>query len=231
MEKGGIIMKGFLLYFLLSSVTGNPLMALVGVILIYALIDKFYLGFLPDFTKLFRRNRQIKNNLKILQVNGQNAQAAFSLGVAYFEKKKYEQALKYLQHPKLKDNETANFYYYMGMTLMELKRNDEGKEYIMKALEMNPRVGYGLAYIYLIDHEMKKHRPDTNIINDLEEKIERFANTENLYKLGRLYKKLGNKEKAKELFSKAIAEYSYCPKGIRRIHRKWAILSRVYKMI
>lgn len=224
-------MKGFLLYFLLSSVTGNPLMALVGVILIYTLVDRFYLGFLPDFTKVFRRNHQIKNNLKTLQVNPQNAKAAFSLGVLYFEKKKYEMALKYLEHPKLKDNETANFYNYLGMTLMELKRNDEGKDCIMKALELNPKVGYGLPYIYLIDHEMKKHRSDSSIINDIEDKIERFANTENLYNLGKLYKKSGNNEKAKELFAKAIVEYSYCPKGLRRIHRKWAILSRIRRIV
>ncbi|TCO71840.1 tetratricopeptide repeat protein [Marinisporobacter balticus] len=224
-------MKGFIIYFLLSSITGNPLMAFLGVIIIYSLIDRFYLGFLPDFTRIFRRNRQMKNSLKELQVNPQNASATFSIGILYFEKKKYEEALKYLEHPKLKDNETANFYYYMGMTLMKLKRSDEGKDYIMKALEVNPRIGYGLPYIALIDHEMEKYAPDRHIINDLEEKIEKFANTENLYKLGRLYKKLGNKEKAKNLFSKAMVEYSYCPKGIRRIHRKWAILSRVYKIV
>ncbi|QZY54501.1 tetratricopeptide repeat protein [Crassaminicella profunda] len=224
-------MKGFFLYFLLRMFTGNPLVALIGVLLIYALVDKFYLGFLPDFTKGFRKKRQMKNSLMELNVNPENAQAAFALGEYYFEKKKYEKALEYFNHPKLQKDEGAKYYHYLGMTLMELGKAMEGKSYIEKALESNPRVGYGLPYIYLIDHEIKKHTPDKNKINVWEEEVERFGNTENLYKLGMIYKKQGYNEVAKKLFSKVLIEYAYCPKGIRRIHRKWAILARVRKAI
>lgn len=224
-------MKGFFLYYLLRMFTGNPLAAIIGVLLIYTIVDKAYLGFLPDFTKGFRKKRQIKNSLMELNVNPENAQAAFVLGEYYFEKKKYEKALKYLSHHKLQKDESAKYYHYLGMTLMELGKTEEGKKYIEKALELNPRVGYGLPYIYLIDDEMKRHTPNKNKINAWEEEVERFGNTENLYKLGMIYKKQGDKETAKKLFSKVLIEYDYCPKGIRRIHRKWAILARVGKAI
>ena len=226
-----MMMKSFMLFYLLSMFTGNPFMALIGVIIIYALADKLYFGFLPDFTKSFRRNRGIKKNIKALELNPQNAQAALSLGLLYVEKKRYKEAIQYLNHPKLKDNETANYLYNMGRSLMETGEISEGKEYIIKSLDLNPSVGYGLPYIYLLNSEMKSKSSNSEKIRDLEEKIERFSNTENLYKMGMIYKNLGNKDKAKRLFSKAITEYSYCPKGIRRIHRKWAILSRIRKLM
>lgn len=224
-------MKSFYLYILLSMLTGNPLMAIILVFVIYALVDRYYFGFLPDFTRLFRRNIQIKNHLRELHVNPQNAHAAFSLGVLYFEKKKYGEALKYLEHPRLKNEDSASYFNYLGMTLMELDRVDEGKEYIVKALELEPRAGYGLPYVYLINNEMSQTVPDRNKINELEQKVERFANTEILYKLGMAYRKFGDREKARELFSKAITEYSYCPRGIRRLHRKWALLSRFRRVL
>ncbi|WP_207727025.1 tetratricopeptide repeat protein [Anaerosolibacter carboniphilus] len=209
--------------------TGNPLIALVLVFFAYGLMDKLYFGFLPDFTKGIRANQQIKSNLKELTLNPQNAHAALTLGMLYFEKKKYREALNYFQHPKLEKDASASYHYYLGMTMMELKEIGLGKVSIEKALEMDPRVGYGLPYIYLLKNEMNQSIPDMNKIEDLEEKIERFGNTENLYRMGRAYRSLDNKEKAKEFFTKAIETYSYCPRGLKRLHRKWAILSRIYK--
>ena len=194
-------------------------------------MDILYFGFLPDITRTFITNKDIKNSHTELRLNPGNARAAYSLGVLYFEKKKYDKALTYLEHPKLKNDSTANTNNYLGMTLIELNRINEGKSYILKALELDPRVGYGLPYIYLIKNVINVSNPHSDTIHKLEEKIEKFANTENLYKLGLIYSKSANKEKARQFFSKAIVEYSYCPRGLRRLHRKWAILSRIHKLL
>lgn len=229
--EGDLIMRGFYLYYLISMITGNPFIAIAAVIFIYVIIDRYYLGFLSGITGFFKKNNQIRINLKELELNPQNARAAFSLGVLYFERRKFHNALKYLDHPKLKEDSTASYYNYLGMTLMELDRVDEGKKYIEKALESDPRSGYGLPYIYLIKDEMKRGETEGEKIAELQVKMERFANTENLYKMGLIVKKSGDKNRAREFFSKALIEYSYCPKGIRRLHRKWAILSRIQKSV
>jgi tetratricopeptide (TPR) repeat protein len=208
--------------------TGNPLVALILVIFAYGFVDKLYFGFLPDFTKGMRANHQIKSNLKALTLNPENSHAALVLGILYFEKKKYREALNVLQHSKLEKDGSASYYYYRGMTMMELKEIEAGKVSIIKALEIDPRVGYGLPYIYLLKNEMSKSTPDMNVVEDLEKKIESFGNTENLYRVGMVYRGLENKDKAREFFTKAIETYHYCPRGLRRLHRKWAILSRIY---
>lgn len=224
-------MKSYFLFLLLRIFTGSPLTALIGVVIIYALADKLYLGFLPDFGKAFRRSNKIKSNKRALELNPQNSQAALTLGMMYVEKKKYEQGLKYLNHPKLKDNETPNYLYYKGISYMETDDFKKGDEYIKKALKLNPSVGYGLPYIYLLKNELYKKDKDIKVIEKLEADVERFANTENLYKMGLIYKNLGMKDRANKLFTMAINEYSYCPKGVRRLHRKWAFLSRLKKII
>lgn len=224
-------MRSFYLYFLFSYLTGNPLIALILVFAVYGLVDKLYFGFLPDFTKGVRANHQIKSHLRELTVNPQNAHAALTLGILYFEKKKYSQARDAFQHPKLEKDGTANYYYYLGMTMMELKEKVSGKTFIEKALEMDPRIGYGLPYIYLLKNEMDQGIPNKSTVEELEEKVERFGNTENLYRMAMVYRSLGNKEKAGEFFGKAIETYAYCPRGLKRIHRKWAILARLYRTI
>lgn len=224
-------MKSFYLFYIISLFTGNPFLAIAAVLIIYVLIDRYYLGFLSGITGSFKKSSQIRISLGELNINPQNARAAYSLGVLYFERKRFKDALKYFEHPRLKDDGTAGYLDYLGMTLMELGRVEEGKNYILSALELDPRAGYGLPYIYLIEDELIRGSSDKHKINDLEQKIQRFSNTENLYKMGIVFKKFGNREKAVMFFSRALAEYSYCPRGIKRLHRKWAILARIQKAL
>jgi tetratricopeptide (TPR) repeat protein len=223
-------MKTFFLYLIISRLTGNPLTALIAVILIYVFADKVYFGFLPNFSRMFTRSRQTKNYLNELRFNPENAHASYSLGIIYFEKKNYQKALQYLEHHKLKNESSANYYSYLGMTLFELGKIDEGIKNINKSLRIDPKAGYGLPYIYLIKNEFKA-KGNELVIEELERKVDGFASIENLYKLGMIYKKSGNKDKAKNMFSKAIIDYSYCPKGLRKLHRKWMLLSRLQRII
>lgn len=223
--------RSFYLFYIISLFTGNPFLAIAAVIIIYVFIDRYYLGFLSGFTKKLKRGSQIRVGLGELSVNPQNARAAYSLGVLYFERNRFKDALKYLEHPRLKEDRTAGYYNYLGMTLMELGRVEEGKDYILSALELDPRAGYGLPYIYLIEDELRNGIPDRSRVDDMEQKMQRFSNTENLYKMGMVFKKYKDREKAGMFFSKALIEYSYCPRGVKRLHRKWAILSQIQKAI
>jgi len=44
------MLKGIFLYYLLTVFLGNPFLALILLFVLYALIDKAYLGFLPNFS-------------------------------------------------------------------------------------------------------------------------------------------------------------------------------------
>ncbi len=218
------MLKGFFLYYLLSLLTGNPIFGLVLLIFIYILLDKTYLGFLPDFSRTFRRNTRINALLSELQVNPANANAAQELGILYFEKKKYREALAFLQKAHEKVKNSARLYLYMGMAYMELGERESGRTALVKAVELDRKAGHGLPYIYLLRYEMEgNNQPVTN----MEDHFSDFANTENFYRMGMVYKKAGRVREAEEMFRCALEEYAYVPKPLRRLHRKWAILSRL----
>jgi tetratricopeptide (TPR) repeat protein len=61
----------------------------------------------------------------------------------------------------------------------------------------------------------------------LKERIESFSNAENLYRMGMIYKKQGKSKQAAEMFHLALKDYTYCPRRLRKMHRRWAFLSRL----
>lgn len=222
------MIKGFALYYILSMITHNPILALLLIIVIYAFADRAYLGFLPDFFASFRRNSRIKSLLADLSLNPANASGAQELGILYFERKHYSKALKYLTkaHERIKDS--ARLYLYLGMTYMELKQSDLGKEALDSALEIEKKVGHGWPYIYLLRYELDRQVPDQAAIQRLEEGLANFASAENFFRVGKVYKEKGNRQKAGEMFNQAIEEYKYVPKRLRRIHRKWAVFAKLH---
>ncbi len=219
------MLKGFLLYYILSMLTGNPLLALAILVVLYIIMDKAYLGFLPDFSAPFRRNSRIRSLKAELEVNPANAGSAQELGIIFFEKKDYRKALTYLERANEKVHNSARLYMYKGMALVELNRPDEGKADLERSLELDPRVGHGLPYIYLLRYQLKRGEdPASTAV--LEEGLENFASTENFFRMGVVYKKQGKKQRARQMFENALDEYSYVPKRLRRLHRRWALLSR-----
>lgn len=225
------MLKGFFLYYLLSILTGNPLLALILIIAVYILLDKAYLGFLPDFSAPFRRNSRIKNLLSLIKVNPANADAAQELGILYFEKKNYDRSLEYLTMAHEKVKTSARLYLYIGMALMEHGLPGPGKLALDKAVELDRKTGHGLPYIYLLRYELNRPEINQETVSSLESEFESFANTENFFRMGRVYKHAGRTRQAAEMFTKALEDYAYVPKTLRRIHRKWAILSRLNKAV
>lgn len=225
------MLKGFFLYYLLSALTGNPLLAFIIIIIVYILLDKAYLGLLPNFSAPFRRNGRITNLLSLIKVNPANADAAQELGTLYFEKKNYSRALEYFEMAHEKVKTSARLYLYLGMTYMELGQSDQGKKALDKAVELDRKTGHGLPYIYLLRYELNRSVGDPETLTGLEQEFERFANTENFFRMGRVYKHAGRLQEASEVFNLALKEYAYVPKTLRRIHRKWAILSWLNKAV
>lgn len=222
--------KGLGLYFLLSFLLRSPLLALVIIFLIYAFMDRAYIGFLPDFLAPFRRNSQIQQLREVLRINPADAGAAQELGSIYFEKKNYSSALEYLKKALEKVTNSPRLYLYLGMTYMELQQEDQGKDALEKALELDPRVGHGLLYIYLTRYELTHKGSGSEKFKQLAGSFSNFANTENLYRMGIVYKKTGDKQKANEMFHKALEEYSYVPGRLRKLHRRWALLARLHSL-
>jgi tetratricopeptide (TPR) repeat protein len=222
-------MKTFSIYMIITMLTGNPLLALIVILLLYGAADRAFLRILPDFTAPFRRSMQIRGLLVEIVVNPSNAKAALDLGILYFNGKRFEKALEYLERAEKRIDDSARLYLYKGMALIETGQPSEGATALARALELDKSVGYGLPYIYLYEYELKKGTAGN--LKPIEDAFDRFANTENFYRMGRLFQRNGDKAKAREMFDSSLRSYSYCPRSIRRLHRRWALAARLQRML
>ena len=225
-------MRNFYLYFLLYYLTGSFITPIIILLVIYLILDKMYFGLLSTYIiEPVKRRKRIKVLLTELQLNKTNASSALELGMLYFEAKKYFKSIEWLEKAEERIDNSARLNTYKGMSLMEIKEYEKGREELLKALEKDSSVIYGLPYIYLLRYEMSKEPKNRAEIDKLAKSVDKYANTENLYRMGRIYKKFGDKQKALEMFNQSLREYSYVQKKFRKPHRKWAFLSRFHKSL
>lgn len=224
-------MKYWFIFFILNSIIGNFILTLIILFVAYLILDRMFFNIISgSIFGPIKRKRRIKSLLFELRLNPSNANNALELGTLYFESKKYTNAIEMLDRAYERIDNSPRLHAFKGMSLMELSRTEAGKEELLKALKLDNSVIFGLPYIYLIRYELGSENPDMDKVVELEKAVAKFANTENFYRMGKVYRKSGNNKKAVEMFDMAIREYSYVQKKFRRIHRKWVWLSRINKL-
>lgn len=196
-------------------------MALLILLLIYLIVDRQFIGLLPDVLRPIRRGAKIRSLQRTLAVNPADADSHFELGTLLVEQRKWHQALPHLETAvaRLK-NSQAHFQY--GVALFRSGQEDEGKQHLEKALELNPKVGYGEPYLYLAEYALKRQQ-DVDAIPGFAEALELYSSTDVSYRLGRLFEQAGDVERARKMYHEASASYRESPKFLRRRQRRVAL--------
>lgn len=218
-------MRFFLYYLIFRVFLGNPLLAIIIIGAIYLIIDRRFIGLFPDFLRPFKRKSRIKFLEEQVKLNPANVDAYRELGQLNLEGKNYNQAIKYFEKCLSKMDEYADIHFYLGKALYFSGNKKESYQEILKALELNPKIGYGEPYIYLLEYELNNNAQREKI-GDYIEKVERFGTPEILYKGGNILLKY-DQVKGKELLQEALNSYKAIPRNFRKIHRRFAFLARV----
>lgn len=199
------------------------------IVVIYLLIDRRFIGLLPDIFRPFRRGARARSLQRALDVNPADATAHFELGSLFVEQRKWQQALPHLETAvtRLKNSQA---HYQFGVALFRSGQEDEGKEQLEKALELNPKVGYGEPYLYLVEYALKRQQ-DVDAIPGLAEALELYSSVDVSYRLGRLFEQSGAVQHARRLYKEALASYRESPKFLRRQHRRSALNARVRRFL
>jgi tetratricopeptide (TPR) repeat protein len=170
------------MYYLIFRVfLGNSILALIMISIIYLLIDRQFIGLFPDFLKPFKRSGRIKALEEQVKLNPADVNAYRELGLSYLEGKKYSRAVHNFEKCLPKMDEYADIHFYLGKTLYFLGEKEKSQQEILKALNINPKVGYGEPYIYLLEYAINSA---SDKIEEYTENIERFGTPEILYKGG-----------------------------------------------
>ena len=161
-----------------------------------------------------------------MHANPHNTSAKLELARNLLQRKKYQEALPYLQQALPVMEDSADVHYEIGLIYLKLGDLGKGESYMLKAVELNPRVKYGEAYLRL-GEALAPIAPDRAV-----QFIEQFrdlhsSSVEAYYRLGLLYQQLGRGEEAKRTFREALDIYRGLPRYSRRQQRRWALLARL----
>lgn len=217
-------MGKFFLFAFIFWLVGNPFLAIIIILVLLYALDRRFVGLSPSLLKPYRRSRRLARLKRELEQQPHNASGKLETARLYMEKGKYAEALPLLEQVD-SVYDSADIVYEKGLCKLKLGRLEEGRELILNSLEMNPRVKYGEPYLRL-GEAFAESQPDEAI-----RFLERFrevqsSSCEGLYKLGRIYDRLGEKEEAKRAYTEALHVYRGLPRYKRRDERRWAILAK-----
>jgi len=64
------------------------------------------------------------------------------IGYIYFEKKKYSQAIEYLEMAIKKSPHNVEVYYYLGLSYDKIGEKEKAREYLSRVIELAPQSGF-----------------------------------------------------------------------------------------
>jgi tetratricopeptide (TPR) repeat protein len=204
----------------------NPLIALLLVFVIYAVIDRRYIGFLPDFSKPLRSWRKITALKQQLGHSPSPGHIYYELGALQVERGKMEEGRRNLEkaHELIADH--PDIEYYLGVARIRTDALDEGKTILEHAILLNPKIKYGFPYVYLIEYSLKKHEPQEQI-DEYMDQIYTYNNPQLFYELGIIYQNVEYTGKAKEMFQEVGKSLSHCPSFMKKQYRYCTIMAKL----
>jgi tetratricopeptide (TPR) repeat protein len=220
----------FILFIFLSRLIGNPIIAVVIIIVFYLAIDRRYYGFVPDPLRAYRVAGRIRELQRIVAINPHDARSLKELGIFMFERKNYKKALEYFTRASAKMSDEPEFNYYYGIALARSGAVDRGRALVDNALLAAPGLKYGDPYLAMAEVYI-----DTGAYDSAAPYLEhylkvRISSTEGLYQMGLVKIKTGKVDEGVEYLKKAVAVFKDAPRYKRKMERKWAWKARLLLM-
>lgn len=218
---GGLVSK-FILFVLLSWLTGNPIIAVLIILAVYLAIDRTYYGFVPDPFKAFKVAARIRELGRMVLINPHDARSLKELGIFMVERKNWRKAIEYFTRACSKMSDDPEFNYYYGIALAGNGDIGKGRALVDSALLASPGLKYGdpylaMAEVYIDNGEYGSAEPF------LEQFLRtRLSSTRGLFQMGLVKIKTGKSDEGREYLRKAIAVFKDSPRYKRKIERKWA---------
>lgn len=225
-------MRTFLLFYLLSRLLGNPLLALLALVVVALVLERGFLGVLPDLAKPWRGSARIRQLRAAVELTPFDARAQLDLGMLLLEAGKADSALPYLEQAAVKLADHATAQYALGAALVQTGRYAEGAAALRQAIAIRPEVQYGMPYVYLVTAKLQCSKADTRETAPAEvaewvDTVIRYGNAETCYRMGVALQRNGLPDAAARLFREAVAGYRQSPAFARRAGRRWALFARL----
>jgi tetratricopeptide (TPR) repeat protein len=219
-------MRSLLLFFFLTFLTGNPILAILIIVGIYLFLDYQFVGFSHRLFKGVRRGSTIRMLERGLLINPNDAAAQSDLGRLLVEAGRYREAVPVLEKAMDRMSESEETRCDLGLAYLWTGKPDEGQRLIQEAMEQNPKFRYGDPLmrwgLYLVKHGQPQKAAGI---------LEKFlsihsSSVEGHYLLGEAYRMTGRWREAREIYRRANALFRQSPGYKRRAERLWVWMVR-----
>ncbi|MUG66242.1 tetratricopeptide repeat protein [Paenibacillus campinasensis] len=209
---------------ILWQILGNPIAAILVLLVILYLLDRRFIGLSPSITRPIKRLRNISNLRKVIAASPSDVSSRHELARLLLERKKYGEALQLLESIKDSSEESAEYWDDLGTARLFTGDIPNGEQDILRGLSLNSRVKYGRPYLRLA--EAYRTRDKDKALHYLEQFHDiHSSSSEAYYLLGSMYRTLGREDDAKKSFKESLQIYRALPKYKRRQERRWALKS------
>lgn len=215
-------MSQWMLWAVLSWITGSPLTAAVLLLVVWWLGDRFTFRLLPDPLRFLRRWRRMAQLRATLGVNPHDRRARFELAERLLEGGRPRQAAEVLRPNVEAGDEDARTAFVMGAALGRTGAYEQAERALALARAEDPRFRAGE-----IDLELGRQRAERRDWAGAREALERLlverpGSVEARVLLARALSGLGDEEAARKVRDEAWREYVLLPRFHRRHERPFA---------
>lgn len=219
-------MKIFFIFVLLSWLLGNPFLALIVLLVIIYVLDRRFVGITPSLLKPFKRRSRVSKLKRQLLLNPHDTPAKSELAHELIGLRKFEEARSLLAGMEDRMAQSAEYWSDLGQCELALGQLEAGEKHMREALDINPRVKFGLPYLLLGDawagKDDEKAAAYLRAFQDVH-----ASSCEAYYLLGKIYDRLGDRAAAKQAYRDCVGVYRTLPRYMKRRERRWALLSSV----
>jgi len=219
-------MSTWLLWIILSAVTGSPIGAAIGIILFVLVTDRFALGFVPKGWKWFQRRRREGKLLRTLLGNPHDRTARRELAELLVMRGASARAVETLK-PNLEvgDDDHATVFT-MGVACMGAGHQQQGEQLLAHLAESDP--DFRVGELDFAIGRARLHRKDFKGAREALERAVaiRTGTVEGRVLLSQSLLGLGDAPAAAMMRDQAWNEYVSAPRFQRRKERLWAWRAR-----
>ena len=216
-------MRNLFLFGVLTWMTGNPVLALMGVLLVTAAGYGYLSGQLFRIPRAVDRWVTIRQLRRAVRTNRHDATAQADLGRLLLEAGQPGPAALHLEVAYARAPEVTEIAYHLGAAKLRLGDEAHGRALIEQALARDSRIGYGEPHLRLADYYLDQRRP-AEALGHLERFTDMHASSvEGRYKLARACLATGQPARARAALDEARRAYAAAPRFKRREERLWRL--------
>ncbi|WP_163990721.1 hypothetical protein [Pyxidicoccus caerfyrddinensis] len=219
-------MSKWMLWMMLSMLTGSPLLSLGLMVVIVFAADHFTWQLLPSPVRLLKRFQRAGHLAGVILTNPHERRARHELADIRVAQKRYAEAVDILRPNLEAGDDDVDTLYLLGVAYLGAGDAQRGELLLDEAEKLD--AGYQLGAIHLERGRFRLKRGDAK---GAVEALERFntvrhGSVEGRFLLSQALAKAGRADDAKRMREQSWSDYVVAPRFQRRRERKWAWRAR-----